>query len=492
MNQLPLLIVPRLGILLVAMASGIQAQTSFYEDQRFVPSDGSVTNFGQSVALEGKTVLVGSRDRAFVFRKGSDDMWVEQQGLSATGADACSFGSLVHLDQGRPAVADLDYPGPFCDRIGVLYMYDDDGQSLTLNSKIYGTNSYYGFTVDVDMDRDWMLVGADGYSPDLADNFPVAVFLQQVAGQWQKVHTVSGSDTVKYDSFGGSVAIDAVAGTAVIGEDNTESVYVFSYDGSLWTEVQKLTASDGVPGDSFGASVAIEGGTIVVGAPYDDGQVVNQGSLYVFRFDGSSWVETQNLASSTPTLNAWFGTAIDLDDGRLAVGAPGDEAAFVYRDFGTAFLFTQQLRLSPPAGYNAFGTALELDGPRCLVGAIAFGTPPNMLGGAFFYELHDLALTTNSAQAQAGQTLTIVTRGGIPGTPCLVTWGLNRQPGSGLSGPLFGAPGAAPGIFNLEGRCVLNLQLPAGLAGRTLALRTHGMVPPGVADESNTLIVAVQ
>lgn len=486
---------PRLAFLLAAVAPVIPAQTSFGEDQRFVPSLGSVGSFGQSVALDGETALIAASGKAFFFREVAPGAWTETQVLSPTGSDQCSFGSLVHLDEGRAGVTDLLYPGVFCDRVGQLYAYDDSGVSLPLTEKISGytlaTGISFGFTVDLAMDGDWLLAGADGYSPDLNDLFPKAVFLQREEDHWNELQKVSGSDTVLYSGFGQAVAIDATSATAVIGDPELEAVYVFQYDGTSWSEIQRLTASDGSPADGFGSAVAIENGVIAVASPLDDAQFVNQGSVYVYRFDGSSWQETQNFTSFTLTANAKFGNSLELEDGRLAAGAPGDNVAFVFRDFGSSFLLVQQLAASTPTGLDKFGTALTLDGPRCLVGASSYGTQGSKRGAAFLYELHDLALTTSSAQVQAGQTLTIVTRGGLPGTPCQVTFGLGRRAGSGLTAPQFGIPGAIQGVFNAEGRCVQNLAVPAGLVGKTLKLRTHGQVSPGVVEESNPIAVAV-
>ena len=56
------------------------------------------------------------------------------------------------------------------------------------------------------------------------------------------------------------------------------------------TEV-KLLASDGAAGDEFGDSVSISGDVALVGAPRNDDKGTNSGSAYVFRWNGSSWVE---------------------------------------------------------------------------------------------------------------------------------------------------------------------------------------------------------
>jgi FG-GAP repeat protein len=65
--------------------------------------------------------------------------------------------------------------------------------------------------------------------------------------------------------------------------DNQGSAYVFVRSGGVWTQQQKLEASDAAVDDRFGSSVAISGGTVMVGAPFDDGAAgIDQGSAYVF------------------------------------------------------------------------------------------------------------------------------------------------------------------------------------------------------------------
>ena len=80
---------------------------------------------------------------------------------------------------------------------------------------------------------------------------------------------------------------------------NSGSAYVFRYDGSDWVEEAKLTASDGAADDYFGISVAVSGDTAVVGAfDFERRNGSSSGSAYVFRYDGSDWVEEAKLTAS--------------------------------------------------------------------------------------------------------------------------------------------------------------------------------------------------
>ncbi len=83
-------------------------------------------------------------------------------------------------------------------------------------------------------------------------------------------------------------------------------------------EQQKLTASDAGVDDQFGFSVYVSGDAAVVGT---------SGEAYIFRFNGTSWVEEQELAVSDPGLATFFGETVSISGGRAVVGAWADVCA---------------------------------------------------------------------------------------------------------------------------------------------------------------------
>ena len=67
---------------------------------------------------------------------------------------------------------------------------------------------------------------------------------------------------------------------------------------STYIQLDKLTAADAVAGDHFGYSVAIDGGTVVVGAPYENSE---KGAVYVFRTsDGVQLANEENTHKLPP------------------------------------------------------------------------------------------------------------------------------------------------------------------------------------------------
>jgi hypothetical protein len=175
------------------------------------------------------------------------------------------------------------------------------------------------------------------------------------------------SDVTARDNFGYSVAVSgdtAVVGAYGDGDNGSESgsAYVFRYDGSDWVEEAKLTASDGAAGDHFGFSVAVSGGTAVVGAGRDDDSGSSSGSAYVFRYEGSDWVEEAKLTASDGAAFDWFGVLVAVSGDTAVVGAFGDDdsgsnsgSAYVFRYDGSDWVEEAKLTASDAAPSPSFG-----------------------------------------------------------------------------------------------------------------------------------------
>lgn len=110
---------------------------------------------------------------------------------------------------------------------------------------------------------------------------------------------------------------------------------------------EKITASDGTANDFFSGmdnpgvhgsplSISSDGSTIIVGAPRDNG---DQGSVYIFRWNGSTWNENKLTASDGASTD-YFGYSafVSADGHTFAVGAPG-AAVGSNADQGAVYVF---------------------------------------------------------------------------------------------------------------------------------------------------------
>jgi hypothetical protein len=106
---------------------------------------------------------------------------------------------------------------------------------------------------------------------------------------------------------------------------DTGSVYIFHFDGTDWMET-KLRSSDAATDDAFGYSVSLDGDRLVAGARNDDDSALNSGSIYIYDYDGTSWNETKLIASD-PGKISHFGESVAVDGNRIIVGAAFDDNA---------------------------------------------------------------------------------------------------------------------------------------------------------------------
>ncbi|MBI4579451.1 MAG: FG-GAP repeat protein, partial [Planctomycetes bacterium] len=189
------------------------------------------------------------------------------------------------------------------------------------------------------------------------------------------------ADGAGYDEFGRTVSISGdylLSGTHFDDDagSNSGSAYVFHREGLDWLQQAKLVASDAAAGDRFGEVVAISADRAVVSAPFDYLGAINCGSAYVFRRDGAAWTQESKLVPSDGGANDEFGVSVSIDGGYALVGAHRHSdlytesgAAYVYRLDGSAWVQEAKLTSSNPAAYDGFGISVSISRSFAIVGA---------------------------------------------------------------------------------------------------------------------------
>jgi len=297
--------------------------------------------FGWSIDVQDETILIGSTGArtakldgtvinvgaAYVFQKSLGTWYLQQKVIPSDGYNVDQFGASVSISGGTIAVA-----SPM-----------DDDNALTDSGSLY----VYRISNITDV--------------KLSANDPVddAAFGQTVA--------ISGD----------TVVIGAPFANGAPGTEVTGAAYVYKRaNNDNWPLQQILVPGIVEDGQQFGLSVAIEDEIIVVGAPYENDTGTDNGAVYVFQRNGSSWSENQRLvASDTETIDDRFGSAVGISANLLVIGAANDEAPV---DSGSAYVFiyagnswTQQAKLQVTytklVDQNSFGSALDISGNNIVV-----------------------------------------------------------------------------------------------------------------------------
>jgi len=232
----------------------------------------------------------------------------------------------------------------------------------------------------------------------------IAIVQSPAAAQCELHETqkLIASDGGASDNFGNNVAISG--NTLVVGAGNRDcamgpdcgSAYVFRLNGANWVQEAELIPSDLAPGDLFGGDffgggVAVDGDRIVVGAAYSDPNGVSAaGAAYIFRFNGTAWVQEAKLTASDAAEFDHFGHSVAVLGDRAFVGAQNsfghDGAVYVYRRQGTNWMLETTLRPPGLCG-NGFGIEVSVHANRILVGSFepCLSNVASPTGGAYVF-----------------------------------------------------------------------------------------------------------
>ncbi len=104
---------------------------------------------------------------------------------------------------------------------------------------------------------------------------------------------------------------------------DTGSGYVYRYNSftSSWDFQAQIEVSDNGVGAFTGESIDIDGETIVMSRRVDSQTAENAGAVYVFRYDGSEWLEDEKVRASDGQAFDAFGGSLAVDGGTVIVGA---------------------------------------------------------------------------------------------------------------------------------------------------------------------------
>jgi len=225
----------------------------------------------------------------------------------------------------------------------------------------------------------------------------VALLLMQadsLYASWPQQAKLIAPDGTAYDSFGSSVSISG--DYAIVGaynDDGSGSAYIFKYDGTTWIQQKKLTALDGAAGDNFGWSVSISGDYAIVGADGDDDKGDASGSAYIFKRYGSTWSQQAKLTPSDGAAGDYFGLSVSISGDYAIVGVPNNDAkgadsgsGYIFKYDGTNWSQQAKLTASDGAAGDDFGYSVSISGDYAIVGAYWDDDKGNGSGSAYIFK----------------------------------------------------------------------------------------------------------
>jgi len=347
---------------------------SWTRKQRLVASDGAAyATFGNSVAFDGTTAMIGSSNATvagrqyqgavYVFTRDSSNNFVQAQKLTPPDGTAsdCYFGTSVAVN-GDDAL--IGAPGcggtnAVINSRGSAYRYHraTDG-TWQIAQKLVASDGGFAeeFGSSVAITSDTAMVGANSafqfayYGVGAVYTFEKQCFTNGCNPGWIEKQKLIGDPTSTGMEFGTSIAFDGTslligAEWALIGDEGlplqitSGAVYAFTKTNGEWTQTQQLLASDAYRNWRFGSSIALSGNTVVVGAP-GVGWPNSKGAAYLFSLSNGVWTQMQEFQASDGTNNDYYGNGVGIaSTGGVVVGAPqglnnsGQGTVYIYEGF---------------------------------------------------------------------------------------------------------------------------------------------------------------
>lgn len=323
------------------------------------PAGETTVNFGASIAIDDRFMVVGAPANTLQNRKG------------AASLQAAIF---ERLQQGWSFKAPLNPPG------GI------------------GSGAAFGFSVAIDGDH--VVVGAPGDAVNGADAGAAFMFTLD-AGNVMAVERIEPMTATPGSRFGQAVAMvnDKVAIGAPGSPLNNAlagTVNLFQMIGDNLAQTETIGGQGSADGNEFGAALALTGDILWVGAP---GDVNDEGRVYQFDIDGAATM-MDVLMAAAPASASRFGAALHTTASQLAAGSPTQPTP--RGRVGTSYLFdfdAAGVRLIDPivpdenVTFLEFGSAVGVLGGNLVIGApasddgsgraVLLSKPEPVFGGGF-------------------------------------------------------------------------------------------------------------
>lgn len=399
------------GFIIMSTAVGTAATSTgsfFTTAQKVFASDGApFDNFGNAVAIDGDTAVVGSfRDgdgvdsgAAYVFVR-NGGIWTEQQKLvPSDGAAGDLFGRSVAISGETIVISALADDDNGLDS-GSAYVFVRGGGIWSEQQKLRPSDGEQGdqagWSVDIDGDTILLGVWLDG------DNGPYSgsayVFVRN-AGSWSEQQKLLPTDGAVDERFGISVSIsgDTALIAAMIDDQlgaESGSAYVFVRNAESWSQQQKLLASDGAAFDRFGISVAVLGDRALIGSWHDDDLGFDSGSAYMYVRNGTSWSQQQKLVASDGAAGEEFGYAVDLSGDIALIGAYSDNdngvtsgSSYAFRLISGNWVEQQKLLADDGRVGDQYGVSVAVDDVNAVIGSWWHNSIAENSGSAYFLSI---------------------------------------------------------------------------------------------------------
>lgn len=341
--------------------------------------------------------IIGSFLLVLVFVGSGFAEWLERHKfVSPNGKYFDWYGASVHISGDYLIVGAPGAKIYFSVEMGAAYIYKRELWGWVYKKVVIASDgaSYDLFGNSVGMDGEYAIIGAFRDDDLGADSGSAYIFKGEDA-QWSQQTKLRASDGRAGDRFGQSVSISgdyAIVGCPFHDDDMKDNgaAYIYKRTDTGWVEEAKLTASDAAAGDLFGWSISLSGRYAIVGSRSDDTHGSGSGSAYIFELREGEWIQLQKLTASDGVKGANFGYSVFMKGDQVIIGAAYENeatgSAYVFEREGESWVEQAKLTASDGAECDYFGYSVSICGDYAIVGAMMDDDLGQISGSAYVFK----------------------------------------------------------------------------------------------------------
>jgi len=381
--------------------------------QRGDDIDGATSSdrFGHSVSLssDGTIIAIGAYDGpsnagnangSVQVYKWSGTSWDERGSILSYSVTAVAdFGKSVSLsDDGNVLVIGVPGDDSYATDAGIIYIYKWIGDWTLYMDGITGsiTNEDLGYHTSISGDgkRIVLAPGYTGvlsnpngivsvrvYEDSITDKAGSALIFKKELTNFTSIVKLTPDETISAnDRFGNPVAIDgnyAIIGSYLYdtsGYIDTGTVYIAKYENSSWSIIQKIVSTlSNLDNTEFGCSLGLSGDYAVIGerngdiVDYNENSYTDAGVINVYKRDDTTWINQARLTASDASDNDTFGYSVAIDGEYIVAGAI--YADLVYNNEGLGYIFKRNGTSWTEEAKLTISTSTEADylGASCAI-----------------------------------------------------------------------------------------------------------------------------
>ncbi|MEQ8629705.1 hypothetical protein [Ekhidna sp.] len=205
---------------------------------------------------------------------------------------------------------------------------------------------YSGNSVSISSDGNSVAIGANGNDDNEINSGQVRVFDWDGSSWKQRGMGINGEK--EGDEFGISVSLSEDGSFIAIGsiynDDNGNDsghTRIFNWDGTSWVQVGNNILGDAEDRSGNSVSISADGNMVAIGASSNDYGESNSGLTKVYKWNGSFWTQIGNdINGQTRSGQSGFSVSLSSEGSTVVIGAPFDNGDGDVQ--GSVKVFTQQ------------------------------------------------------------------------------------------------------------------------------------------------------